>query len=400
MQFTHQTRPNIGIVATEASGDQLGGHLICALKARLPQAQFIGIGGPKMLAAGVQSLFPMEKLAVHGYVEILRRLPQIVWIRRKLRNYFLQHRPQILIGIDSPDFNLGLEEKLKQRGVPTVHYVSPAIWAWRGDRIHKIKRAVSHMLTLFPFEPPLYEKAGIPVTYVGHPLAELLPDVPDRAAAREQMRLLPTTKVIALLPGSRQNELHYMADTIIATARRISQVLAGVHFLVPLHSRETRDQFENALYRNNAQDLPLTILFGHAHSALIVADVALVASGTATLEALLLKCPMVITYKANDISFRMVKNKYYLPFVGLPNILAGEFIVPEILQHDATPENLAQALLNLLADETVTERLRRKFCAIHAQLRQNTAQRAAQAILPYLENQGVASEPMADLRGG
>lgn len=400
MQFTHQTRPNIGIVATEASGDQLGGHLICSLKARLPQAQFIGIGGPKMLAAGMQSLFPMEKLAVHGYVEILRRLPQIVWIRRKLRNYFLQHRPHILIGIDSPDFNLGLEEKLKQRGVPTVHYVSPSIWAWRSERIHKIKRAVSHMLTLFPFEPPLYEKAGIPVTYVGHPLAELLPDVPDRAAAREQMRLLPTTKVIALLPGSRQNELHYMADTFIATARRISQVLAGVHFLVPLHSRETRDQFENALYRNNAQDLPLTILFGHTHNALIVADVALVASGTATLEALLLKCPMVITYKANDLSFRMVKNKYYLPFVGLPNILAGEFIVPEILQRDATPENLAQALLNLLADETVTERLRRKFSAIHAMLRQNTAQRAAQAILPYLESQGVTSEPMADLRGG
>ncbi len=400
MHPAHQTRPNIGIVATEASGDQLGSHLIYALKTCLPQAQFIGIGGPKMQAAGLHSLFPMEKLAVHGYVEVLRRLPQIVWIRHKLRNYFLQHRPHLLIGVDSPDFNLSLEEKLKQRGVPTVHYVSPSIWAWRGERIHKIKRAVSHMLTLFPFEPPLYEKAGIPVTYVGHPLAELLPDVPDRAAAREQMRLLPNTKVIALLPGSRQNELHYMADTFIATAKYISQSLANVHFLVPLHSRETRDQFENALYRNNAQDLPLTILFGHTHNALIVADVALVASGTATLEALLLKCPMVITYKANDLSFRMVKNKYYLPFVGLPNILAGEFIVPEILQRDATPENLGQALLNLLSDETVTERLRRKFSAIHAVLRQNTAHRAAQAILPYLERQGVTSEPMADLRSG
>ncbi|HMK13604.1 MAG TPA: lipid-A-disaccharide synthase [Burkholderiales bacterium] len=400
MQPASRTLPNIGIVATEASGDQLGGHLIGALKACLPQAQFTGIGGPKMLAAGMHSLFPMEQLAVHGYVEILRRLPQIIWIRRKLRNYFLQHRPHILIGIDSPDFNLGLEEKLKQRGVPTVHYVSPSIWAWRGERIHKIKRAVSHMLTLFPFELPLYEKAGIPATYVGHPLAELLPDMPDRAAARELMRLSPTTKVIALLPGSRQNELHYMADTFIATARRISQELAGAHFLVPLHSRETRDQFERAMYHNNAQDLPLTILFGHTHNALIVADAALVASGTATLEALLLKCPMVITYKANDLSFRMVKNKYYLPFVGLPNILAGEFIVPEILQHDATPENLAQALVNLLADETVKERLRRKFSAIHAMLRQNTAQRAAHAILPYLESQGVSSEPMADLRGG
>lgn len=353
-----------------------------------------------MQAAGLHSLFPMEKLAVHGYMEVLRRLPQIAWIRRKLCNYFLQHRPHLLIGVDSPDFNLGLEERLKKRGIPTIHYVSPAIWAWRGERIHKIKRAVSHMLALFPFEPPLYEKAGIPVTYVGHPLAEMLPDVPDREAAREQMRRLPNAKVIALLPGSRQNELHYMADTFIATAKLISQALAGVHFLVPLLSRETHDQFTNALYRNQAQDLPLTILFGHAHHALTVADVALVASGTATLEALLLKCPMVVTYKANNLSFHMVKNKYYLPFVGLPNILAGEFIVPEILQGDATPENLSQALLNLLADKTVTERLRRKFSAIHAVLKQNTGERAALAILPYLESQGVASEPMADLRGG
>lgn len=395
-----QTRPSIGIVATEASGDQLGSHLICALNTHLPQAQYTGIGGPKMQAMGMHSLFPMEKLAVHGYMEVLRRLPQIAWIRHKLCNYFLQHRPHLLIGVDSPDFNLGLEERLKKRGIPTIHYVSPAIWAWRGERIHKIKRAVSHMLALFPFEPPLYEKAGIPVTYVGHPLAEMLPDVPDRAAAREQMRRLPNAKVIALLPGSRQNELHYMADTFIATAKLISQALAGVHFLVPLLSRETHDQFKNALYRNQAQDLPLTILFGHAHHALTAADVALVASGTATLEALLLKCPMVVTYKANSLSVRIVKNQYCLPFVGLPNILAGEFIVPEILQGDATPENLSQALLNLLADETVTERLRRKFSAIHAVLKQNTGERAAQAILPYLESPEVASEPMADLRGG
>ena len=353
-----------------------------------------------MLAVGANSLFPIEKLSRHGYVEILRHLPQIIWIRRKLRNYFLRHRPQILIGVDSPDFNLGLEEKLKRKGVPTVHYVSPSIWAWRGERIHKIKRAVSHMLTLFPFEPPLYEKAGIPVTYVGHPLAEMLPEVPDRAAAREQMRFMPNAKIIALLPGSRQNELHYMADTFIATAKRISQVLTRAHFLVPLHSRETRDQFENALYRSNAQDLPLTILFGHAHSALTVADVALIASGTATLEALLLKCPMVITYIGNDLSFRMVKNKYYLPFVGLPNILAGEFIVPEILQRDATPENLAQALLNLLSDQTVIERLRQKFSAIHAKLKQNTGERAVQAILPYLESHGVICDRTADLRSG
>ena len=353
-----------------------------------------------MLAAGINSLVPIDKLAVHGYVEILTRLPQIIWIRRKLRNYLLLHRPQILIGIDSPDFNLGLEKRLKQRGVPTIHYVSPSVWAWRGERIHKIKRAVSHMLTLFPFEAPIYEKAGIPVTYVGHPLAEMLPDVPDRVAAREQMRVPANAKVFALLPGSRVNELHYMADTFIETAKRVLQEQAGAHFLVPLDSRETRDQFQIALYRNNAQDLPLTVLFGHTHSALKVADVALIASGTATLEALLLKCPMVITYKANDLSFRIVKNRYYLPYVGLPNILAGEFIVPEILQDDATPANLAQALLNLIADQTIIDRLRRKFTAIHAKLKQDTALRLAQAIMPYLEKQGVICDSTADLRGG
>jgi lipid-A-disaccharide synthase len=394
------TVPVIAVVATEASGDQLGAHLIGVLKPLLPQAQFIGIGGPKMQAAGLQSLFPMEKLAVHGYVEVLKRLPEILWIRRRLRNQLLKIRPNLFIGIDSPDFNLGLEQALKQNGIPTVHYVSPSIWAWRGKRIHQIKRAVSHMLTLFPFESPLYEKAGVPVTYVGHPLAVLLPEHPDRDVAREQMRLSPNLKVVALLPGSRQNELNYMADTFIATAQRIAQALPQTHFLVPLLSRETREQFENALYRNNGQDLPLTILFGHAHNALTVADCALVASGTATLEALLLKCPMVITYKANDLSFRYVKGKYYLPYAGLPNILAGEFIVPEILQGDATPDNLSQALLNLLSDQTVAERLRNKFRAIHAELKQNTAERITAALLPYLERQGIRIEPALDLRGG
>lgn len=392
--------PTLAVVATEASGDQLGAHLIGVLKSFLPQAQFIGIGGPKMQAAGLQSLFPLEKLAVHGYVEVLRRLPEILWIRSKLRSHLLKIRPHLFIGIDSPDFNLGLEQSLKQHGIPTIHYVSPSIWAWRGERIRKIRRAVSHLLALFPFEPPLYEKAGVPVTYVGHPLATLLPLTPNRAAAREQMRLSPSIKVVALLPGSRQNELKYMADTFIATARLITQALPHSHFLVPLLSRETREQFENTLYRNNAQDLPLTILFGHAHNALMVADAALVASGTATLEALLLKCPMVITYKANDLSFRHVKGKYYLPYAGLPNILAGEFVVPEILQGDATPENLSQALLNLLSDQLVTERLRNKFHAIHAELKQNTAERIAAAVLPYLESQGVKVEPAADLRSG
>ncbi|TXT22798.1 MAG: lipid-A-disaccharide synthase [Gallionellaceae bacterium] len=337
-----------------------------------------------MQAAGLELWFPMEKLAVRGYVEVLRHYREITGIRRELRARLLAAPPDLFIGVDAPDFNLDLELALKQNGIPTVHYVSPSIWAWRGERIHKIKQAVSHMLALFPFEAPLYEKAGVPVSYVGHPLADMLPDAPKRAAMREQMRLPRQHKVFALLPGSRQSEVLQLAATFIETARLILQKLPDAQFLVPLASRETRIIFEEVQWRLEAQNLPITLLFGHAHDAMIAADGVLVASGTATLEAALLKRPMVITYKMPALTYWLSKRKQYQPYVGLPNILAGKFVVPELLQEDATPENLAQALLNLVADKQAVAELEDVFSDMHVALRQNTAHKAAQAILPYL----------------
>jgi lipid-A-disaccharide synthase len=376
----------IGMVAGEASGDLLGAHLIAALQTHLPAARFVGIGGPKMQSCGLDSLFPMERLAVRGYAEVLRHYPGLFWMRRKLRQALLAARPQLFIGVDAPDFNLGLEAGLKRAGVPVVHYVSPSVWAWRGGRMAAIGRSADHVLTLFPFEPAFYRKAGIAATYVGHPLADLIPEADQTADTRAQLRIAPQRKVIALLPGSRQSELRYMADTFIATAKLLAQQVEQVLFLVPLVSRETREMFEAALYRAGAAELPLTVLFGHARDALAAADVALVASGTATLEAALLKKPMVITYKMAGASWLLMRRMGYLPYIGLPNILAGEFVVPELLQGDATPENLAQALRNVLNDSVVRARLPQRFAAIHRELKRNTAEQAAEAVLPLLVN--------------
>lgn len=374
----------IGIVAGEASGDLLGSHLMTALREARPDIEFVGIGGPKMQAAGMNVLFPMEKLAVRGYVEVLRHYREITGIRRKLKNYFLANRPDLFIAVDAPDFNLDLELALKASGIPAIHYVSPSIWAWRGERIEKIKRAVSHMLALFPHEPRLYQQAGIPVDYVGHPLADMLPDQPKRTEMRETMRIPLQARVFAFLPGSRQSEVKHLAHTYIETAKLILQQVPDARFLVPLISRETRAIFDQALYDCDAQELPMTLLFGHAQDAMIAADIALVASGTATLECALLKRPMVITYRMPALSWWMIKRKRYQPYFGLPNILSERFVVPELIQEDATPENLAQALLNLVNDKDAVVQLEETFRKLHQTLRQNTAQKAAAAILPYL----------------
>ena len=375
----------IAMVAGEASGDLLASQLMLAIKAKIPAVRFVGIGGPKMQAAGMQVLYPMEKLSVMGYLEVLRHYREIAGIRRSLRKHLLANPPDLFIGVDAPDFNFDLELSLKQHGIPTIHYVSPSIWAWRGERIHKIKRAVSHLLALFPFERPLYEKAGVPVSYVGHPLADMLPEKPNRIEMREQMRIQPATvKVFAMLPGSRKSEVRQLAKTYIDTARLILKSIPDAQFLVPLGSRETRNIFELAIWQDEAQDLPITLLFGHAHDAMIAADGVLVASGTATLEAALLKRPMVITYKMSAITYWLAKRKQYLPYVGLPNILAGKFVVPELLQSDATPENLAQALVNLVSNKQAIAELEARFLEMHLMLKQDAAQKAAEAVLPFL----------------
>ncbi len=374
----------IGIVAGEASGDLLGSQLITALRRFVPHLEVVGIGGPRMEAAGMEVYFPLEKLAVRGYLEVLKHLREIVAIRRQLRRRFLASPPDVFIGVDAPDFNLDLELSLKAQGIPTVHYVSPAIWMWRRERMRKIRRAVSTMLTLFPFEAPLYREAGVAAEFVGHPLADMMDSVPQHAAAREQLRLPASSPVVALLPGSRQSELQYLADVFIQTAKRIHDSRPEILFLVPLATRETRELFEAALYRNHAASLPLTVLFGHSQDAMSAADAVLVASGTATLEAALLRKPMVIAYRMPAASYWLLKGKGYLPYYGLPNILAEEFVVPEFIQDDATADNLSRALLNLLDDETVCGRLRERFARLHESLRCDGAVRAARAVLPYL----------------
>lgn len=374
----------IGMVAGEASGDLLGSRLVAALRERLPGAEFFGIGGPKMEAEGFVSWFPQESLAVRGLVEVARHFRELRAIRAALVKRMRGERPDLFIGIDAPDFNLGVERRLKANGIPTAHLVSPSVWAWRPKRIEQIRRAVSHMLVLFPFEESIYRDAGIPVTYVGHPTADELPLHYDRDEIRTYLRVPRAATVIAMMPGSRQVELEEHADLFVATARLLHQARPDLRFLVPFVTRQTRERFEAAIWRAEGHDLPFTLLFGHAHEALAAADVALVASGTATLEAALLRRPMVVTYRAHKWSVAIARRLIKIPYVALPNILAGEFLVPELLQEDATAENLAQALQNLLADDYVMQHLPERFELMHRELRRNTGERAAQALMHYL----------------
>jgi lipid-A-disaccharide synthase len=375
----------VGMVAGEASGDLLGAHLIGALKARCRSIEFAGIGGPRMAGEGFESRYPMDKLSVRGYAELLGHLGEIMAIRRKLGRQLLEAKPDLFIGVDSSGFNLGLERRMKDAGIPAIHYVSPSIWAWRGWRIREIARAVDHILVMFPFEEPLYRKAGVPVTYVGHPLADVIPQQPQKDEARAQLRLPSGKLIIALLPGSRRSELKYMADAFVLAAHRFRQDVPDVHFVCPTATRETRDMFERAVHQNQRTDLPLTLLFGHSHEALAAADLALVASGTASLEAALFKTPMVITYRQSPITAAIMKSLFYLPYVGLPNILAGEFLVPELIQDRATPAALAAALLDLLRDIPAQRRQVERFHEFHHLLRQNTAVKAADAVLGVLD---------------
>ena len=376
--------PKIAIVAGEASGDLLGAHLISALKAQRTDLSFFGIAGPKMMREGAKSMFPQEKLAVRGYIEVLRHLYGLLKLRRSLLNQILKEKPSVFIGIDAPDYNFWLERKLKKHDIPTIHYVSPSIWAWRGGRIRKIKRAVSHMLTLFPFESAIYEKACVPVTFIGHPLADEIPLKPNMKAARETLKLKQSSLVVAMLPGSRQSEVQQHAELFVKTAQLISEENANAIFLVPLITRETRNIFETALYKNHNEALKLQILFGHAHDAMEAADIVIVASGTATLEAALLKRPMIITYRMPSLSWQILKRMNYLPYVGLPNVLAGKFLVPELLQKEATPEKLADAVTRLLNDPNNLKEMKQEFTNIHVSLKQNAAEKAAKVVLSYL----------------
>lgn len=375
----------IAMVAGEASSDQLAAHLIAALKKHIPDAEFYGIGGPKMQREGFDALWPSEKLSVRGYAEVLRHYREITGIRRQLLARIKKDKPDAFIGVDGSDFNLWLERRLKRAGIPAIHFVSPSIWAWRKKRMGNIVRSVTHILALYPFEPELYEGTPVKCSYVGHPLADVIPPDIDQRSVRERLGVAQDRPVIALLPGSRQSELNYMAETFIDTAKLLLQRYPTAQFLVPLVSRETRLQFETALWKLKADELPFTLMFGHAADAVAAADVALVASGTATLETALIGRPMVIAYKMSPWSWRLMRGMRYLPWIGLPNILARRYVVPEFLQDDANPENLAQALGNLLTDRQARAGIIRVFADLHRELRQDTAQKAAAAVLPYLQ---------------
>ncbi len=383
----------VAMVAGEASGDLLAGLLLSSLKERLPQLAAYGIGGPRMAEQGFRNDWPVDKLAVRGYVEVLRHYFEIAAIRKELKRRLLAAPPAAFIGIDAPDFNLDLELALREawrgQGRPVVHFIGPSIWAWRGKRIEKIRRAVDHILVLFPFEEAIYRDAGIAATYVGHPLADVIPLVTDRDAARAALGLPRDARIVALLPGSRLSEVHYMARTFIDAAVLLSGRHPDVQFVVPMASANARRTFE-AIRRERHDDLPLRIFDGHSHDILAAADAVLVASGTATLETALFKRPMVIAYKMASLTAMMMRRMGYLPWVGLPNILARDMVVPEFLQEAATPEALAQALDHQLCDDANRGQLEERFHAMHESLRCNTGERAAAVIADLLERSSIA----------
>jgi lipid-A-disaccharide synthase len=380
-------RQQVAIVAGEASGDLLGGLLIDALKADGIAADFYGIAGPKMQSAGARSLFPMEALSVRGYVEALGSLRKILQIRRHFVHLLRASPPNLFIGVDAPDFNLALETRLKQAKVRTVHFVSPSVWAWRPKRIRKVRKAVDHALLIFPFEEALYQREGIPATYVGHPLAHALPE-PNQKLARERLGMdkeaYANIEWVALLPGSRPGELKALATLFIKTAQTLHAKRPQTRFIVPLVNRETREAFARAMHEAKAEDLPVRLLFGHSHDALQAADCALIASGTATLEALLLDCPHVITYKVPWLTYQIMKRQALQPWVGLPNILAERFVVPEVLQDQATPEALSTSLEELLQNEAARLAQQEEFVIQRARLKRDTPALIAKALRPYL----------------
>jgi len=371
-------------VAGETSGDSLGAGLMRALKQRVPGVSFEGIGGPQMQALGCRSLYPMERLSIIGFDDI-GKYPEILGMRNELAEHFISRPPDLFIGVDVPDFNLGLEEKLKSAGISTMHYVSPTVWAWRGYRIRKIKRAVDHMLTLFPFEASYYRKHQVPVTFVGHPLADQMSEKYDMASIRRELRLPADGTIVALLPGSRISELKRHADLFVKTALWLHERHPDIHFVTPFVSTETRSIFEKALYRHGAWFLPLTIVANRSRDAMAASDIVLLASGTATLEAALLKKPMVVTYRVSWLSYLLLRPFVHVKLYALPNILAGRRLVPELIQHEAVPEKLGDAVEYYLAHRGKMKSVQQTLAGIHRSLRRNADVRAADAVVRLLK---------------
>ncbi len=374
----------IALVAGEASGDLLGALLLDGLKARWPQAEFVGIGGGQMARRGMQAWWPSEKLSVRGYVEVLRHYRELVGIRNELKARLLQDKPDIFIGIDAPDFNLDLERDLKAAGIKTAHFVSPSIWAWRSERIEKIRAAVDHVLCIFPFEKKIYDEAGVAASYVGHPLADVIPMQADRSAARALLGLSDEDTVVALLPGSRADEIKYLISRLFGVIAGIKYARNAIKFIVPCVPM-LMPAIERAARKAGVLDR-VQLVQGQSHAVLAACNVAIVASGTATLEAALFKRPMVIAYNMHWLSWQLMKRKQLQPWVGLPNILCGEFVVPELLQGDCTPQALAAAVQSWLQSPEKIRALEQRFAALHTELKRNTPELAADAIAQVLSH--------------
>lgn len=389
----------LGLIAGEPSGDLIAARALAGLKLADPQVRPEGIGGPHLAAEGLEVWHPMHALSVFGYVDAIKRLPSLINIYRDVKNRWLRQPPAVFLGVDAPDFNLRLEHRLRRAGVPTVHFVGPSIWAWRYERIHYIREAVSHMLVLFPFEEAIYKKEGIPVTYVGHPMADVIAIKPDQQAARVRLGLDPTARIIAVLPGSRASEIKLIAPRFLQAAQRLQKQDPALQFVVPMVNEQRAREFGVFLKQFPVENLhtilaPKCIVGASdpiAWSVLEACDIALVASGTATLETALFKKPMVISYAVSPLvrkimAWKSGQQRPYLPWVGLPNVLLNDFAVPELIQDDATPENLARELSALLGDERRCETIRNRFTEMHHTLRCDTPARVAQAIEYVVRN--------------
>ena len=374
----------IAIIAGEASGDILGAGLIRSLRKRYPKARFVGIGGDEMIAEGFHSLVPLERLSVMGLVEVLGRIRELFSIRARLLEYFFTTPPDVVIGIDSPDFTLAIERRCREAGIPSVHYVSPSVWAWRQKRIFKIAKSVDLMLTLFPFEARFYEEHNVPVAFVGHPLADRIPMQPDTGAARKALGLNLDQPVLAVLPGSRGGEVERLGTLFLEASRWLQERRPDIQLVIPCVNRDREKQVEGLVEALEVK-LPVTLVRGRSREVMAASDVVLLASGTATLEAMLLKRPMVVGYRLSNLSYKLLSRLVKVPWVALPNLLAQQGLVPELLQDDATPEALGAAVLERMENTEEREQLQQAFSELHESLRQNADERAATAISELME---------------
>ncbi|WP_304164389.1 lipid-A-disaccharide synthase [Lonsdalea britannica] len=375
------TRPlTIALVAGETSGDILGAGLIRAIKNQVPDARFVGVAGPRMQAEGCEAWYEMEELAVMGIVEVLERLPRLLKIRRDLTQRFTELQPDVFVGIDAPDFNITLEGRLKQRGIKTIHYVSPSVWAWRQKRVFKIGRATNLVLAFLPFEKAFYDRFNVPCRFIGHTMADAMPLHPDKLAARSTLRIAPDVRCLAILPGSRGAEVDMLSKDFLLTARLLRESCPDLEIVVPLVNAKRRQQFEE-IKAEVAPDLPVRLLDGFAREAMIASDAALLASGTAALECMLAKCPMVVGYRMKPFTFWLASKLVKTPWVSLPNLLAGRELVKELLQNECTPDKLAEALLPWLQDSAQVHELQETFLHLHQQIRCDADEQAAQAVL-------------------